>query len=391
MLSGLKIKNILKYLIIFSYISATVIIMFDNDFTTLRILIPLIISLFIVNFSREYWLYPRNKPASYTIVSIILETILILIIGSFDKSSVHILFFYVMLSSMVLMYPLKYSVLAASTFIVVEFSLSAVTKEIPYSSMLSMVVSLIVSSVFVIGMSHLVKMQINEKEKQARINSELEQAYKMLIENSAAVQKLAIEEERTRMAREIHDTLAHTLTTLIVQLEACKKLAGADPSRLPGELEKAQELSRSGFNDIKRSIKALRPKVMEDKSLLASVTTVINEVTENTGVKVALHSSLPQELKLSTGLEVAIFRAIQESITNSIRHGHATDIRVNITQVNGSIEVIVEDNGLGCTNIKAGYGLKGIMERINALNGKAEFTSSNRNGFKTIINVPTGN
>ena len=391
MLSGLKIKNILKYLIIFSYISATVIIMFDNDFTTLRILIPLIISLFIVNFSREYWLYPRNKPASYTIVSIILETILILIIGSFDKSSVHILFFYVMLSSMVLMYPLKYSVLAASTFIVAEFSLSAVTKEIPYSSMLSMGVSLIVSSVFVIGMSHLVKMQINEKEKQARINSELEQAYKMLIENSAAVQKLAIEEERTRMAREIHDTLAHTLTTLIVQLEACKKLAGADPSRLPGELEKAQELSRSGFNDIKRSIKALRPKVMEDKSLLASVTTIINEVMENTGVKVTLHSSLPQELKLSTGLEVAIFRAIQESITNSIRHGHATDVRVNITQVNGSIEVIVEDNGLGCTNIKAGYGLKGIMERINALNGKAEFTSSNRNGFKTIINVPTGN
>ena len=391
MLSGLKIKSILKYLVLFSYISATAMIMFDNDFSSLKILIPLIISLFIINYSREYWLYPRNKPASYAAASIILETLLILVIGTFDKSGVHILFFYVMVSSMVLMYPFKYSVLAASTFIVAEYSLSTVTKELSYSSMLSMVVSLVVSSVFVIGMSHLVKMQIHEKEKQARINSELEQAYKMLIDNSAAVQKLAIEEERTRMAREIHDTLAHTLTSLIVQLEACKKLAGADPSRLPGELEKAQELSRSGFNDIKRSIKALRPKVMEDKSLLASVTTITNEVMENTGVNITVNSSLPLELELSTAMEVAIFRAIQESITNSIRHGHATDIIVRITQLNGSIEVIVEDNGLGCTNIKAGYGLKGIRERINALNGRAEFTSSSQNGFKTIINIPIGN
>jgi signal transduction histidine kinase len=244
-----------------------------------------------------------------------------------------------------------------------------------------------VSSAFVMGMSYLVKMQIREKEKLAHINAELEHAYRKLIENSNAAQKLSVEQERTRMAREIHDTLAHTLTTLIVQLEACKKLASLDPTRLPIELEKAQDLSRSGFNDIKRSIKALRPQAMEDKSFFASILSIINDTMENTKVHITLNNLLPQDLKLSSNIEIALFRVIQESITNSIRHGQAGEIQIDIKKDNNVLKLNIADNGKGCANIKKGFGIQGIRERIESLNGSAEFSSTQGKGFITTISI----
>ncbi len=390
MVKKLQVKNILRWLVLLTYISATVLIVLNNKFDKLRFIMPLILVLFFTNYFREYYLYEKRKKAKYVVASIIIEMLLIITIGFFDKSGINTLYYYVMISSMAIMYPFIYSIPTALVFIVFEFCREAVTKgiDITSSSMLSLIFSYVVSSAFVMGMSLLVRMQVKEKEKQAHINAELEQAYKRLMENSSAVQKLAVEEERTRMAREIHDTLAHTLTTLIVQLEACKKLAALDPSRLPSELEKAQALSRSGFNDIKRSIKALRPQIMEDKSFVSSLRSVFNEVMENTEVHIALFNLLPQELKLSNQLEIGLFRAIQESITNSIRHGQAAEIKITLKQENGLITATVEDNGIGCTNIKKGFGLTGIRERIEALNGNVEFSSSYQNGFKTVITIP---
>jgi signal transduction histidine kinase len=236
-------------------------------------------------------------------------------------------------------------------------------------------------------MSYLVKLQIREKEKLTHINAELEQAYTKLIENSAVAEKLSVEQERTRMAREIHDTLAHTLTTLIVQLEVCKKLSSMDPARLPTELEKAQELSRSGFNDVKRSIKALRPQVMEEKSFFDSIISIINETMENTNVHITLNDLLSTDIKIPSHMEVALFRVIQESITNSIRHGQAHEIKINIKKDKDMLRLCIVDNGIGCTNIKKGYGMQGIQERIESLHGSVEFSSLQGKGFKTEVSI----
>lgn len=190
------------------------------------------------------------------------------------------------------------------------------------------------------------------------------------------------------MAREIHDTLAHTLTTLIVQLEACKKLTAIDPSRLPVELEKAQNLSRSGFNDVKRSIKALRPQAMEEKSFFASINVIINEVMESTKVKITLNNLLPKDIKLPSQMEIALFRVIQESITNSVRHGQASEIQIHMEKENYMLKLWILDNGIGCINIKKGYGTQGIQERIEGLKGTVEFSSSVGKGFKTKVLIP---
>ncbi len=387
---ALQVKNILRWLTLFTYISATILIIVNNTPKNLICLIPLILILFFVNYFREYYLFAHNKPVKYAVASIILEMLLILVIGFFENISFNILYFYVLVSSTVIIYPFLYSVPLALTFLVFQITIYALRngRLALANSLLSMLFSIIISTAFVMGMSYLVKMQIREKEKQAHINTELEEAYKKLIEQSALAQKLTIEEERTRMAREIHDTLAHTLTNLIVQLEVCKKLSSADPSRLPTELEKAQELSRSGFNDVKRSIKALRPQAMEDKTFLASISSLINETTENTKVHISLTCSLSSDIKFPSQVEIALFRAIQESITNSIRHGQPSEISISVKHDNNMVQVSIEDNGLGCSSIKKGYGMRGIRERIESLNGKVVFSSVYGRGFKTAILIP---
>jgi signal transduction histidine kinase len=390
MANALQVKNITKWIKLFTYISATVLLITNNSFDKLNYLIPTLLLLFFVNYSRDYFLIARNKPIQYIWISLALEMLLIIGIGFFDETNINLLFFFIYISSTIIIHPVIYSIFQVVAYFASVFFIYAMRNG--FGDLVKSAVPLFfnygVSIAFVMGMSYLVKIQIREKERLAYMNAELEQAYKKLIENAAMAQKLTVEQERTRMAREIHDTLAHTLTTLIVQLEACKKLASMDPSRLPAELEKAQELSRSGFNDIKRSIKALRPQVMEEKSFFASIISMINETMENTNVHITLNNLLSQEVKLTSQIEIALFRVIQESITNSIRHGQADEIVIDLKQKNKMLELCIANNGIECTNIKMGYGMQGIRERIEGLDGSVEFSSSQGKGFNTKVSIP---
>lgn len=390
MVKAAHFKNILKWLRLFAYISATVLLIANNSFDKLTYIIPILVLIFFVNYSRDYFLADGNKPIQYIWISIALELTLIVSLSLIDKNDINLLLFYICISSTVIVHPFKYSIfmiiayLSAMLFI---YGMRNGSGDL-IKSIIPILFNYGISIAFVVGMSYLVKMQIREKERLARINAELEKAYEKLIENSAAAHQLTIEAERTRMAREIHDTLAHTLTTLIIQLEACKKLASLDPERLPGELVKAQELSRSGFNDVRRSIKALRPQAMEDKSFIASIVSIINDTMERTKVNITFNNLLTQDIKLPSQIEVALFRAVQESITNSIRHGQASEIGITLRQEDSTLKLSIEDNGIGCANIKKGYGMKGIRERIEDLNGNVEFSSSSGKGFKTRISIP---
>jgi signal transduction histidine kinase len=384
-----QVSNITARIKLFTYISATVLLIYNN-FDKLKYLIPILILIFFLNYSRDYYLVSSNKPIQYIWISLALELMLIISISFIDKNDINLLLFFLCVSSTVIIHPFIYSIFLVTSYITSMFFIYAMRNGFDnlMKSIVPMLFNYGVSIAFVVGMSYLVKMQIREKEKLARMNEELEVAYRKLIETSAIAQKLTVEQERTRMAREIHDTLAHTLTTLIVQLEACKRLASLDPDRLPTELQKAQELSRSGFNDVKRSIRALRPEIMEEKSFIASITSIINETMENTKVQITLNNLLPKDIKLPSQLEIALFRVIQESITNSIRHGQADRIEIDIKKDNNLLQLCIVDEGTGCTNIRKGYGIQGIKERIENLNGSVEFSSSQGKGFKTKVLIP---
>lgn len=396
MKNTLHITGVTKWLKLITFICATALLIINNPFGRLAWLIPIVVLLVLIDYYRDYRLVADNKPDWQVWASIVLEMLLIMSIGFIDKNDINLLYFFVCISYTIISRPFLHALPLAVGYILPSLLISAVRngfENLP-DTIVPLLINYCVSTAFVAGMSYLVKIQIREKEKLEHMNAELELAYKKLIDNAAIVQKLSVEQERTRMAREIHDTLAHTLTSLIVQLEACKALSEkipseADPARLQAELEKAQQLSRSGFNDVKRTIKALRPLAMENKPFIDSILTIINESMENTNVKIELNNSLASDAKLSSQTEVALFRVIQESITNSIRHGGAGEIRIDIGHDHSMLQCCISDNGAGCAAIRKGYGTTGIRERVESLNGNVQFLSAAGKGFTTRVSIPS--
>jgi len=245
-----------------------------------------------------------------------------------------------------------------------------------------------VSIAFTFVMSYMVKLQVLEKSRIKKTSEELEEAYRKLLMSHSKVQQLTIEKERNRMAREIHDTLAHTLTALVVQLEASKRLLDVDKEKVRVELDKAQELTRSGLNEVRRSVKALRPEALEKHEFFDALDSLINELRNYIKAGITYERQVDDCINLNENQEIAIYRIIQESVTNSIRHGKAKEINIQIRCDEKNLTLQIEDNGLGCKHIKKGYGLQGITERAEALDGSVIFNKGEGEGFKIEVRFP---
>ena len=211
-----------------------------------------------------------------------------------------------------------------------------------------------------------------------RTNEELE---KSLMDNA----RLAEIRERNRIAREIHDTLGHTLTGLAAGIDACIALAGDDKPALRNQLDLLSRVSRNGIKDIRMSVSSLRPDAPERLNLKNAIEELVENTKRVAGVNIKLDCDIIN-LKFDEDEEMAIYRIIQESLTNAIRHGKAKNIDVSIKKNYGSINLLICDDGIGCENIKAGFGLRHIRERVNMLKGQVNFSSEE--GFKVEAMIP---
>lgn len=211
-----------------------------------------------------------------------------------------------------------------------------------------------------------------------RTNEELE---KSLMDNA----RLAEIRERNRIAREIHDTLGHTLTGLAAGIDACIALAGDDKPALRNQLDLLSKVSRNGIKDIRMSVSSLRPDAPERLNLKNAIEELVENTKRVAGVNIKLDCDIIN-LKFDEDEEMAIYRIVQESLTNAIRHGKAKNIDVSIKKNYGSINLLICDDGIGCEDIKAGFGLRHIRERVNMLKGQVNFSSED--GFKVEAMIP---
>ena len=211
-----------------------------------------------------------------------------------------------------------------------------------------------------------------------RTNEELE---KSLMDNA----RLAEIRERNRIAREIHDTLGHTLTGLAAGIDACIALAGDDKPALRNQLNLLSKVSRNGIKDIRMSVSSLRPDAPERLNLKNAIEELVENTKRVAGVNIKLDCDIIN-LKFDEDEEMAIYRIVQESLTNAIRHGRAKNIDVSIKKNYGSINLLICDDGIGCEDIKAGFGLRHIRERVNMLKGQVNFSSEE--GFKVEAMIP---
>lgn len=245
--------------------------------------------------------------------------------------------------------------------------------------------------IFAYAVSYMARRQLEERERAEkaleqldRSRTDLEKAYLKLIEVSKQRELLAAVEERSRLGRELHDTLAHTLTAIVVSLEAGKKLFDKDPQRALAEVSKSQEQARSGLDEVRRTVKALRPANLDRMDFKAAVKSFARDYS---GSELEIVFELDEDLELTPAVETVLYRIIQESITNSVRHGKATQVLVRLWKVEQLINLTITDNGKGCSDIKEGYGLQGIRERISTLNGQVSFICRENSGFTVKVTL----
>lgn len=236
------------------------------------------------------------------------------------------------------------------------------------------IVSLLFYSLFVVNEHHQIE---RELAMVSRVNTELN-SYMALSE------KIAEDRERKRIAREIHDTLGHALTGISAGIDAVGVLIDLDPSRAKEQLKSVSAVVREAIRDVRGSLNRLRPGALENHTLKDALMSMIAEYEAISKLRVQLVYEW-DDVDLDVMQEDTIFRVIQESMTNSIRHGHATEMSIQLLDGNPRT-MLLRDNGVGFTELTFGYGLKQMKERISILGGQIRFT--NQDGFQTEIVFP---
>jgi two-component system sensor histidine kinase UhpB len=200
----------------------------------------------------------------------------------------------------------------------------------------------------------------------------------------------AQENERRRLARELHDEIGQTLTGVVLQLEALQRAA---PAALLEAIIEAQETARSGVEDMREIARGLRPQALDEFGLRSALVSLASQVSDRSGIHVR-----PQLTEKLPGLvheqELAIYRVAQESLTNVARHAGArrVDLRLAAT-VAGDVELYVRDDGCGIAVQDAngaGTGLAGMRERALLIGGRLTIAAARDGGTEVRLTVPTG-
>ena len=219
----------------------------------------------------------------------------------------------------------------------------------------------------------------------AAANTELQQANEDLHKYAILQEKMGETKERNRLAREIHDTLGHTLTGLSAGLDACLTMIDTSKEDTKKQLEQLSAVTRSGLQDIRQSVKQLRPDAIERFNLEHALREMVERVNATTSTAIEFEYSVGTT-EFDEDEEQAIYRLVQESITNAIRHGQATRIQMSIRMVERTLKVTITDNGLGCLYFQKGFGTTHMQERIEKLNGQITFDG--HKGFTVTAELP---
>ena len=190
--------------------------------------------------------------------------------------------------------------------------------------------------------------------------------------------------ERRRIAREIHDTVGHSLTAVLVQLRTARELMRVRPGQVTAYLEEIEVAVRDALRETRQEVRSLR----EREPIQVSWRQLCMKFAEYTGVRVDL-GILDDLGAVTDGVGETVFRVIQEALTNAIRHGRATKVDVRLRlKPTGQLLLRISDNGGGALHVQPGSGLRGMRERIDELRGEVAWETLPKRGFDLGIVIP---
>jgi signal transduction histidine kinase len=242
--------------------------------------------------------------------------------------------------------------------------------------------------------------QLARREQEARARSEallveLTEAHQRLQDYADQASQLATTRERNRLAREIHDSLGHYLTIINVQLETAQALRTRDGARADRAVGEAKRLASEALSDVRRSVAALRPTALENASVREAIEQQVADFREHSGLAVDLAIE-GDDSRCSQAVGLALYRAVQEGLTNIRKHAEATHVAVRLRFGPATAELTITDDGRGLPAAPAagprpdggGFGLAGIRERMALLGGTLDICPGPHGGTALRATLP---
>ncbi len=208
---------------------------------------------------------------------------------------------------------------------------------------------------------------------------------------------LAQEEERKRISREIHDGPAQLMANLALRTEIVERMLGKQEyGRVQEEVADLKKQVRFSLEEIRKVIFNLRPMALDDLGLIPTLRKYTRDYEDKNRIRTVFETR-GKEYRLSSAMEAAVFRLIQEALTNAAKHGDPTHVVVEIAYQTQLVKISIRDNGSGFNteileqkaNQHTHFGLIGMRERVELLEGRMEIESAENQGTKIVIHIPT--
>ncbi|MGD2040335.1 MAG: sensor histidine kinase [Anaerolineae bacterium] len=308
-----------------------------------------------------------------------------------------VIFFFVMLVLIAWQYRFRYVIAYVLGLTAYQTWIAARWAGLPLSVNLGWLV-LQAAMMLIVGyiIVQLVSIQREQRSALAHAYEQQAAANRQLQQYAATLEELTISRERNRLARELHDTLAHSLSAVAVQLEAVRSLWPIDPSRSRTILDEADETVRRGLMEARRALQDLRASPLQDLGLILALEDLAKAAAERSGASLEL--SLPRQIdaSLSSAVEQGVYRIAQEALENVVRHAGASMITVRLDQSDHKLTLIVEDDGQGFipdsqssppTDSPDRLGIQGMQERASLIGGQLEITTQEGQGTTLQLTV----
>jgi signal transduction histidine kinase len=225
------------------------------------------------------------------------------------------------------------------------------------------------------------------EEMVARLETALEENAGLHAQLLTQAREAGVLDERQRMAREIHDTLAQGLTGIITQVQAAQRVWDS-PDQARAHVDRALGLARDSLAEARRSVQALRPGELEDARLPDALGDLARRWADGSGVDTQVEVT-GDRVPLSPAIEVALFRVAQEALTNVAKHAGASRVGLTLSYVGDAVLLDVRDDGRGMRNRNGhGFGLNSMRQRIRSVGGTVEIESTPGEGTAVSASVP---
>jgi len=340
-------------------------------------LVAIAIAILASGFWRSFYGYARAK---VNMITLLLDLILAVLVSLFPKSAGYDKLFMIYLIEGTAILPKPFFIIyamLATTVSVGSYALFEL-RATGQMQLLGIAEILLYGFAFILVLSE--RRQREQRLAYEKLTKELEYTNLQLNQSMAISEKLASEAERLRIASEIHDSLGHDLTGLILTLEAGKRLMGHNLEASRTYWDKALQVSRTALNSVRELVSEKRESYFEFE-LYSRLKEMAFEAQALTGLQIELDMK-PQGLCLSSKENLNLYRIFQEAITNTLRHANAVRVQISISGSQESVSFSYCDNGVGTEKIEEGNGLKGMKERIAEIGGVISFQSQEGYGFK---------